>query len=372
VSDGPEAGLSQRALPPLPPGWALRAGVRLRSLLHRAVDKLVPAQVLVFERVTSLVITHALGSVARLRIADALDDGPKTAGQLAMPLELDADALHRTLRLLTTAGIFRLRSDGRFEHTRRSRVLRSVDPSRTREAAEYFTGAPNASAYMAYDGWLKTGESPYETQQGMTVFERFAKHPDEGAVFDQLMMGITLVHARMVARLYPFSEVRRLCDVGGGRGTLLSELLLHHAHLHGVLYDAPAVVESAQALLAHRGVLSRVERLGGSFFEKVPAACDAYLLKNVLHDWDDETCVKLLRNVRAACGPGARVLVVETLLEPNQSDPYGATADVHMGVVCTGRERSRADYAQLFARSGLTMGRVFDGSAIAVIEAIAK
>jgi hypothetical protein len=349
----------------------MRWGIRLRSLLHRAIDRVVPAEVLVFEKVTSLALTHALGAVARLRIADALDQGPQSAGQLAAHLGLDADALHRTLRLLATVGIFRLRADGRFEHNRRSRVLRAEHPSRTRDAAEYFTGGPNASAYLDYDAWLKTGKSPYETLHGMNVFQRFAQHPEEGAVFDQLMMGITLMHARVVARLYPFDEVQRLCDVGGGRGTLLSELLLQHPHLNGVLYDAPAVVESARSLLEHRGVLSRVERIGGNFFESVPRGCDAYVLKNVLHDWDDATCVKLLRLVREACGHNARVLVVESLLEPNDPDPYGATADVHMGVVCEGRERSREDYARLFREAGLVPGRVFDGSAIAVIEALA-
>jgi hypothetical protein len=348
----------------------LRVGTRLRTLLHRAVDRLVPAEVLVFERVTSLALCHALGAVARQRVADALDAGPKSAAELAAQLSLDADALHRTLRMLASAGIFHLRTDGRFEHNRRSRTLRATHPSRTRDAADYFTGGPNANAYIDYDSWLKTGRSPYEAQQGMNVFEHFARHPEEGAVFDQVMMGITLLHARVVARLYPFDEVKRLCDVGGGRGTLLSELLLRHPHVTGVLYDAPAVVESAESLLAYRGVLDRVERVGGNFFEKVPEGCDAYVMKNVLHDWDDATCVKLLRIVRQACAPGARVLVVESLLEPNVADPYGSTADVHMGMVCEGRERSRADYTRLFAQAGLQMGRVFDGSAIAVIEAV--
>jgi hypothetical protein len=356
---------------PLPPAWALSAGIKLRSMLHRAIDKMVPSEILMFEHVMGLARAHALGAVARLRVADALAAGPRTAAELAAKLGVDADVLHRTLRMLATIGVFELRPDGTFRNTRRSRALRSSHPSRTRDAADYFTASPNALVYLDYDEWLRTGRSPYEGVHGMKVFDRFAQHPDEGATFDQLMMGLTLLHARAVARLYPFREVNRLCDVGGGRGTLLSELLLHHGHLRGVLYDAPAVVESAESLLKHRGVLPRVERVGGSFFEKVPKGCDAYVLKNVLHDWDDATCVKLLGNVRAACDSGARVLVVETLLETNQKDPYGATADVHMGMTCTGRERSRAQYARLFEEAGLRSGRVFDGSAIAVVEAVA-
>jgi DNA-binding transcriptional ArsR family regulator len=316
-------------------------------------------------------VTHALGAIARLRVADALDEGPLSAAELAERLSLDADALHRTLRMLASVGIFALRDDGKFEHSRRSRVLRAEHSSRVRDAAEYFSGDANAAAYLRYDGWLKTGRSPFEAVHGMNVFDRFAQHPDEGAVFDQLMMGITMMHAGIVARLYPFSEVERICDVGGGRGTLLSELLLQHPHLRGVLFDAKSVVDSATSLLERRQVADRVERVAGSFFERVPDGCDAYLLKNVLHDWDDATCVKLLGIVRAAMGPGSRLLVVETLVPWHSTDPYGATADVHMGVVCTGRERSREEFERLFDAAGLKLGRVFDGSAIAVIEATA-
>jgi len=368
----PEQGLPAEPLPPfLAPAWALKVGVRVRDFLHRAVDKLVPAEVLVFEQVTSLAVAHALGAVARLRVADALDSGPATAAELAAKLSLDADALHRTLRLLASNGIFALTADGRFAHTRRSRVLCSSHRSRARDAADYFSGDATASAYVQFDRWLKTGRSPFTSVHGVNVFERFAQHPDEGAVFDQVMMGITLLHGRMVAGLYPFAEIERICDVGGGRGTLLSELLLRHPHLRGVLYDAQSVVDSAASLLEHRGVAGRVERVAGSFFERVPGGCDAYVLKNVLHDWADETCVRLLSKVREAMGRGSRVLVVETLVPLCSTDPYGARADVHMGVVCEGRERSQGDYAALFERAGLKPGRVFDGTAIAVIEASA-
>ncbi len=367
-----ESGLPAEALPPLlAPAWALRLGIRVRDLLHRAVDKLVPAEVLIWEHVTALAVTHALGAVARLRVADALEDSPLTAAELAARLSLDADALHRTLRLLASKGIFELTQDGRFQHNRRSRVLRAAHRSRVRDAADYFSRDATASAYVRFDGWVQTGRSPFEALHGMNVFKRFEKHPEEGAVFDQLMMGITLLHARVVASLYPFGEVERICDVGGGRGTLLSELLLQHPHLRGVLYDAQSVVDSAESLLEHRGVSHRVERVAGSFFEKVPGGCDAYVLKNVLHDWADETCVQLLAKVREAMRPSSRLLVVETLVPLHSTDPYGTRADVHMGVVCEGRERSRDDYARLFERAGLKAGRVFDGSAIAVIEASA-
>ena len=165
--------------------------------------------------------------------------------------------------------------------------------------------------------------------------------------------------------------MKTLCDVAGGRGTLFSELLVLNAGLRGMLYDGPGVIQLAKELLAARGVLERVELVSGSFFERVPEGADAYSLKNVLHDWDDARSVVILKNVRAAMRPGQKVLVIETLVEKNDTTP-GALADVQMMVVCDdGRERSKAEYGALFAASGFTQGRVFEHALTSVIEGIA-
>jgi hypothetical protein len=154
----------------------------------------------------------------------------------------------------------------------------------------------------------------------MTLWQWFDEHTDEREIFAHAMMGLTVGDAPVIAKLYPFREIVPVCDVGGGRGTLLSELLIRHPHLKGVLCEGPGVLESARTLFEARGVLDRVDLVPGTFFESVPTGADAYLLKNVLHDWDDATCVKILRVVRAAAAPGARLLVAESLVERDSRD----------------------------------------------------
>jgi precorrin-6B methylase 2 len=186
------------------------------------------------------------------------------------------------------------------------------------------------------------------------------------------MMSLTLWEAAGIASTYPFGEVGKVCDIGGGRGTLLSEVLLHHPGVKGILVDAPGVLESAKGLLQARGVAERVELVPGSFFDAVPAGADAYTLKSVLHDWDDERAKKILSVCRAAMKPGTRLVVIELIVEAD-AEHYGVMVDVHMMLVCgEGRERSRADFERLLQATGFRMQRVlFTSTGMGVIEATA-
>jgi hypothetical protein len=185
-------------------------------------------------------------------------------------------------------------------------------------------------------------------------------------------MGMSIADAPIIARLYPFSEVQSVCDVGGGRGTLLSELLIRHTHLRGMLCDSEGVLASARELLAARGVLSRVTLSAHDFFERVPSGAEAYLLKNILHDWDDERCATILRNVREAAGVGGRVLIAEALLERYSHDPIAVPADLQMLVACSaGRERSLAEFENLLTKSGFRLRRRFSYPTLSVLEGIA-
>jgi hypothetical protein len=167
--------------------------------------------------------------------------------------------------------------------------------------------------------------------------------------------------------------VRRLCDVGGGHGDLLAEVLLRHPHLTAVLLDSPGVLATARPFLAARGVLPRVELAPGNFFDAVPAGCDAYLLKNILHDWDDDRAVRILARCRGAMQSGHRLLLVEALVEESTTRDIGPLSDLQMMVICSGgRERGRADYARLFAQAGLRLGSVVAAPGpMSVIEGVA-
>ena len=364
--------LSRRRFPDAPPARVVRALLWLRAAVSTLARALGPAELCVFEHATAGVLLHVLGALLRAGVPEALRDGPLGAEQLAERTGLNADALFRTLRCVSLQGYFRLRKDGRFEHNSRSRALMGGSLSRAREFLLYFTSGSNLAAWGQFEHALKTGRSPFDHVHGVNVWEWFEGHADERELFAHSMMGISVADAPVIARIYPFRELGALCDVGGGRGTLLSELLIRHSHLRGSLYDSPGVLQSARELLAARGVLERVELLPGSFFERVPPGADAYLLKNVLHDWDDAACAKILRNVRAAAGASGRVLIAESVVERYSRDPLSVAADLQMMVACSdGRERSHAEYRSLLEKTGFRLGRVFTYPTISVLEGTA-
>lgn len=361
--------LPPRPLPRAPPGWAIRFGLALRRALQALADAIVPAEAAVLETALSMGVGPMLGVVARHRIADLLLEGPQSAEALAAKTGLDADALHRVMRALAVRGFFTLDGQGRFGTTRLSRALETGRTHGAREFVEYFGSRSNALAWVHLEETVQSGRVAFDAVHGCTVWEWFGQHPHEEETFALAMMGLTTLDAPAVASQYPWGEVKRVCDVGGGRGTLLSELLLRHPHLKGLLLDSPGVVASAQRLAERRGVAERLERVGGSFFESVPPGADGYVLKNILHDWDDATSLRILERVRAAMAPGARLLVIEALTERNQGWGLGPASDVQMLVVCGGRERSLAEFDALFAKAGLVRRRVFPGALVSIIEA---
>lgn len=361
-------------LPGLPPNGVVRGLLALRARLRAILDAAGPPELALMERIWGVGGTMLHGVVAKLGIPDLLARrGPLSSAEIAAELGCDADAIHRAMRALALHGTFARRRDGRFDNNRLSAALASGRPSRARDFAIYFASASNVHAWADLEHVLRTGESGFEHANGTSVWDWFEHHDFERETFAHAMMGITTLSAPAIASLYPFAEIRTLCDVGGGRGTLLSEILIRHPHLRGMLCDSPGVLASARSLLAARGVAGRVELAPGSFFDEVPRGADAYSLKNILHDWDDARSIKILSRVRAAMDPGHKVLVSETLVETDTHDAMGALSDVQMMVVCDGgRERGRADYARLFAESGFAMGRVLEGPTIAVIEGIAR
>jgi hypothetical protein len=358
---------------PLPPSFLIKWVLAFRRWLMRAADRLVPPQLPLFEHATGIGRTHMLAAAARLRLADLLADGPLDAAALSARTGRDADALARVLRALAAAGIFTVERDGRFANNRVSAALRSARVDTFRDFADYFGSPSNVSAWSDFERTLATGKNAFERVHGMSVWDWFDRNPDERSVFAAAMASMTTLEAPGVARAYPFGEVRRVCDVAGSRGALLAEVLAHHPHLEGVLFDNAGVIATARGLLEARGVADRVELSSGSFFDQVPVGCDAYLLKNILHDWDDERSLTILRNCRRAMQPGHRLLVVELMVERDQVTGIGPMSDVQMMMVCAeGRERSRDDFARLFDRAGFALTRVVPTPTLmSIVEGVA-
>lgn len=360
-----------RPLPRPPPRIVVRAVLALHRFFGRVARRLLPPEVSVFDTATGAARTELLGALCRLGVFDALTS-PKTAEVLAAELGLEADRLFRVLRASAQVGALDMGRDLRFRLTRIGRALTRHHPSRARDFALFFSSPANLDAWRRVEATLRTGRNGFEVAHGTDVWSFYEHHPDDRETFARAMMGITLADAPLIASLYPWGEVTRVCDVGGGRGTLLSELLLRHPHLEGVLVDAPGVLASARSLLAHRGVSERIRLTPGDFFTAIPEGADAYLMKNILHDWDDATALAILAVCRRAMRPGQRLVLAEALVEPRDTTSFGVLFDLQMMVSCRdGRERSRADFERLLLASGFSPGRVFASPTTSVIEGIA-
>lgn len=362
----------RQRLPDAPPDMVVRLGLGLRRALLRLADAVTPAELALFDRTVGSGRTAMLGVVARWRIPDLLGDVGLTADELAARTGASADALHRLLRALAHDGVFRLGADGRWRNNRVSSAMRAGNGMRMRHWAMYWASRANQRAWMAVDHALRAGGGAYRKANGVGVWEWFDAHPDERACFAEAMAGLTAQSAGSVAARYPFAEVGSVCDVGGGRGLLLSEVLLRHPHLRGVVCDNAGLAPMAQEIFEARGVADRAGFVAGSFFESVPEGHDVYLLKNILHDWGDAECVRILATVRRAMRPGSRVVVVEHLLGHSETDNPAALADVMMMLTCDGgRERDAGEFSALFERAGLRAGRTFPSALEALLEAVA-
>src|SRR5918911_2709416 len=304
-------------MPPQPPLAAVRAALRVRDVLQRVGDALMPSEWVVLEQTFGIARTQIIGAVAELGVADQLAGGPRTAEQLASALEVDADALHRVLRAAAAFGVVRLDGRGRFRLTRLGRRLRTHDAASVRDWARYMALESTTAAYAMLPHTLRTGEPGFPHAHGMSVWQWLAEHPDEEARFAGGMRRVTELMAPAIVAGYPWPESGTVCDVAGGVGTLLAAVLAARPGLRGVLVDAAGPLQEADGFLRARGVRDRVELVEGDIFASVSARADCFVLKDVLHDWDDDRCGVILRTVRATMQAGERLVLVETVQERN-------------------------------------------------------
>lgn len=312
-------------------------------------------------------ISQALNVAADLNVADRLAAGERSVDDLAAETGCHADALYRIMRVLAAEGIFRETVARRFELTELGSALRSDEPSSPRDLIRMMNREPYlAFTQLGYS--VHTGLPAFDKVFGKRRFDWLADHADEAALFQNAMIALSQGANEAVAEAYDFGPFAQVVDVGGGHGQLLSEILMRHPHLSGVLFDLPAGIQVARA----RGgnFPPHTEFAAGSFFDSVPTGADIYILKKVIHDWNDERAVRILRNCRDAMKPQGRVLVAETIIPPGNSPDTIKLIDANMLVVTGGIERTEAEYAALFAAAGLHLERVISTRRpISVLEA---
>ena len=319
--------------------------------------------------------TQAVGVAAELGLADLLAHGPRSIDELARDAQCDRDCLERLLHGLVSLGVCDLEADGGYALTPMGALLRRDLLPSVRSWAIY-------SALHSWKLWghlldsVRTGRSARKLLTGREGYAHLDEDAGIAAVFNRAMEEVTSLIATPVARTVEFGAMRAVCDVGGGHGELLAAVLRTHPHLEGAVFDLAHAAAGARRVLAAAGVSDRARVLSGSFFDRIPGGFDAYLLKSIVHNWDDAHAVEILRRCREACVPGARVVLVERVL-PGR--PTGAPAerstlrsDINMMVSLGGRERTREAMAALLAEAGFAAPRCAPlGHGFNVLEAVA-
>ena len=303
-----------------------------------------------------------------LGIADELAAGPRQRRDLAGAVDADADALYRLLRALASIGVFEELGDRRFALTELGQGLRSEAPGSLAGWAAY-VGSPSFwASWGALLHSVRTGENAFRHLHGESIWEYRAARPEDQAVFDRAMAALTGAAHDSVLDAYDFGRFATIVDVGGGNGTLLARVLGRHSSAQGVLFDQPHVVAGAPEVLAPYADRCRI--VGGSFFEAVPTGGDAYVLKAIIHDWEDPEAMAILRACRDAMAPEAALVLIERDLGPPNAVPDAKFSDLNMLVNPGGRERTYDEYAQLCEQAGLQLvGSTPTASDWAVFEA---
>jgi SAM-dependent methyltransferase len=329
-----------------------------RLLLHMAVGKWV---------------CRALHVAADLGVADVLRDGPRRVEEIAARTSVDPGALYRVLRALAGVGVFEEGEERSFGNNALSSALRTDAPGTVRALVRWIGDEAAWRAWSELGQSVRTGAPAFDRVTGEPLFEYLASHRASGEVFDEAMASYSSVTSDAVARAYDFSRCTEIVDVGGGLGTQLVAIAERCPEARCVLFERPEVIVGARRALASAACAPRIELRAGDILEEAPAGADAYLLKHVLHDWDDERSVRILANCRRAMAPGGAILVVEQLVGEGPEASMTNLLDLEMLVMTQGgRQRTAGEISGLLRRADLRVARALaTDSFVQVVEAVA-
>jgi O-methyltransferase domain/Dimerisation domain len=294
---------------------------------------------------------------AKLGLADLLAGDPKSVEELASVTGTHSRSLYRLLRALASVGVFSEGDDLRFSQTPLSECLRSDVPG-SRWAMAVMMGNEHYLAWGDLLESVRTGQTAFDRLYGQPIFDYMGEHPEQAQVFDAAMTSIHGRETQAMLDAYDLSGVKVLADVGGGNGSNLIGILGRYPEIRGVLFDLPHVVERAVANLEAAGLSGRCEVVGGDFFGAIPVEADAYFLRHILHDWDDERAGLILRNLRTSMPQGARLLVVEHVLPPGDEPSFGKLLDLNMLLLPGGVERTEDEFRRLYEVAGFRLTRI--------------
>lgn len=323
-----------------------------------------PASVRIMQMLTAYWTSMSLHVAAKLRLADLVRDEPKTAEELASATGTHAPSLYRLLRGLACNGVFAEDESGRFRQTELSACLESTRPL-SQHGLALLMGDEHYRAWGELEYSIRTGKVAWDKVFGMPCFDYYASHPEAAQIFDQAMVGVHGPESAAICDAYDFAPFRRVVDVGGGNGSLLRLVLERFPTVQGILFDLPHVVQRAKPQLPE----GRCEAIGGSFFDEVPAGGDVYMMRHIIHDWDEEKCLRILTNIRRVLPAGGKLLVIEGVVPAGNDPSFTKMLDLNMLVIPGGMERTEAEYRELLAKAGFRLSRILPTrSEVSILE----
>lgn len=304
-------------------------------------------------------VSRLVHVAAKLRLADLLKGGSRSIEDLASAADVQPAALYRLLRALASVGIFAEAKGRRFKITPLAATLRTGVPHSMHAWALMINESWMWDSWKELFSGVKTGEMPFLKAHGMPIFQYLDRHPEDLEVFGESMSSLSQAENPAITAAYKFPKGRTLVDIGGGHGSLLAAILKANPSLQGVLFDQGAVIARAEndKHVTARGIAQRCRLESGNFFEAVPKGGDAYIMKYILHDWSDDECVQILANCRTAMNEKGKVLVVDNVVSSGNEPSWGKLLDIQM-LIIGGRERTKEEFAALFAAAGLKLVRI--------------
>lgn len=341
-------------------------GQQQRFSLQRDSDASALRQLIMGFRNTQLIAV-----AAKLRLADHLKGTSKTAEQLAEIVHTNSRVLYRLLRALTSLGIFEEQRNGEFSLTPLAGLLLEDSPGSLRRLAILYGEEWLWRAYAGLLYSVESGRPAFDHVHGKSLYEYLQQHPEASTTFNEAMTGYSDTESEAIISGYDFSMARTVIDVGGGQGALLSALVRRNPHLSGIVYDLSAVIEKIadDTIRSAKGL--KISYVPGNFFIDVPGNGDIYILKSVLHNWDDASCIQILRNCRKAIDGDSRLLVLERLIPTKNQGTESILFDINMLVMTGGQERTEEEYGNIFREAGFFLTRIIPtSSSISIIEGL--
>src|SRR5436309_3765406 len=318
----------------------------------------VPAPQQMLQLISGFWISRCIYVAAKLGIADLLKEGSKSAEELASATSTHPPSLFRVLRALASVNLLTQSHDNRFGNTPASETLRSDIEGSLRAFAMTELGEEHYPAWGELLSSVQTGAIAFDHAFGMPVWEFFAKNPQNAKIFNDAMSGVTAQANEAIHAVYDFAGINKIVDVGGGHGSLITSILKRNPGMRGILFDSPQVIEGAKAPVNASEVADRCELVGGDFFQSVPEGADVIILKWIIHDWNDEQSIAILKNCHRALAENGKLILVEAVVPPGSDFHFSKFMDLNMLVMTGGRERTGEEFRKLYEAAGFRLTRI--------------